>query len=348
MNNRERGKRIRQQILRDVVHHPTDIAKHIAKIFSITPQAVYSHLKRLESGCWITSSGTGKGKRYFLGDVRKYDSLFQLSNDFTEDRVWRTYFSFIFDDLAENIVDICHYGFTEMVNNVIDHSGGTEVYISVLRDNEKIEIFIMDNGEGIFRRIKRLCELLDERQALFELSKGKLTTDPDNHTGEGIFFTSRSFDEFEIDSKGINYSHDDQFEFDIIDDSNIPVNKVGTVVRMNIKRATERDIQNVFDKFTAGPDDFQFNKTVIPVRLAQYENEKLVSRSQAKRLLARIEKFQHVIFDFEDVSAVGQAFADEIFRVYAQRHPAITLLPINMEESVAKMVNKAQLLLQNQ
>ncbi|MCF6301552.1 MAG: ArsR family transcriptional regulator, partial [Proteobacteria bacterium] len=155
-----------------------------------------------------------------------------------------------------------------MVNNVIDHSAGSEVYISVLRDKEKIEIFIMDNGEGIFRRIKRLCELLDERQALFELSKGKLTTDPDNHTGEGIFFTSRSFDEFEIDSKGINYSHDDQFEFDIIDDSNILTNKVGTVVRMNIKRTTERDIQHVFDKFTAGPADFQFKKTVIPVRLA--------------------------------------------------------------------------------
>ena len=348
MNNRERGKRIRQQILRDVVHHPTDISKHIAKIFSITPQAVYSHLKRLENNYWLSSSGTGKGKRYFLGDIRKYDSLFQLSKDFTEDRVWRTYFLFIFDDLPENIIDICHYGFTEMVNNVIDHSGGSEVYISVLRDKQKIEIFVMDNGEGIFRRIKRLCELLDEKQALFELTKGKLTTDPDNHTGEGVFFTSRVFDEFEIDSKGINYSHDDQFDFDIIDNSNIPINEIGTVVLMNIKRSAERDIQNVFDQYTAGPDDFQFNKTVIPVRLAQYENEKLVSRSQAKRLLARIDKFQHVIFDFKDVNAVGQAFADEIFRVYARRHPNIILFPINMEEAVAKMVNKAQFMLQNQ
>ena len=35
---------------------------------------------------------------------------------------------------------------------------------------------------------------------VWELPKsGKLTTDPDNHTGEGIFFTSRVFDEFEID-----------------------------------------------------------------------------------------------------------------------------------------------------
>ncbi len=348
MNNKERGERIRQQILRDVLHHPRDIAKHIAKIFSITPQAVYSHLKRLENNDYLDSTGTGKGKRYFLGDVRKYDSLFQLTEDFAEDRVWRSYFSFIFENLSENLVDICHYGFTEMVNNVIDHSVGTEVYISVLRDRKKIEIFVMDNGEGIFKRIKRLCELSDERQALFELSKGKLTTDPDNHTGEGIFFTSRVFDEFEIDSKGINYTHDDQFEFDIIDDSNMPINKIGTLVRMNIKRNSDRKIQNVFDSFTAGPDEFQFNKTVIPVRLAQYENEKLVSRSQAKRLLSRVEKFQNVIFDFEGVNIIGQAFADEIFRVYSQRHPDITLLPTNMEDAVLKMVKKALLFSQSQ
>ncbi|MEI7708427.1 MAG: STAS-like domain-containing protein, partial [Chlorobium sp.] len=86
---------------------------------------------------------------------------------------------------------------------------------------------------------------------------------------------------------------------------------------------------------------FQFNKTVIPVRLAQYENEKLVSRSQAKRLLCRIERFKHVIFDFDGVSAIGQAFADEIFRVYAKNHPDIVLVSVKMVPNVAKMVNRA-------
>ena len=341
MNNKERGVRIRRQILRDVVHHPGDIAKHIAKIFSISPQAVNHHIKFLERDAWLASSGIGKGKRYFLGDVRKYDSIFLLTEDFAEDRVWRTHYSFIFEDLPENIVDICHYGFTEMVNNVIDHSGGTEVYASILRDEKEIVIYIMDNGEGIFKRIKRLCELSDERHALFELSKGKLTTDPDNHTGEGIFFTSRVFDEFEIVSKGLIFSHNDQYDFDFLDDSNIPIDKIGTLVGMVIKRNSHRLMQQVFNDFTAGPEEFQFNRTVIPVRLAQYENEKLVSRSQAKRLLTRIHKFQNIIFDFEGVSIIGQAFADEIFRVYSQRNPEITLLPTNMEEDVLKMVNKA-------
>lgn len=341
MNNKERGERIRRQILRDIKYHPDDIAKHIANTFSISPQAVNNHIKRLEKGDWISSTGIGKGKKYFLGDIREVRSSFSLSDDLAEDKIWRDYYSFIFEELSENLVDICHYGFTEMVNNVIDHSGGTTVYITVLREKNKIIIIVTDDGEGIFKRIKRLCNLSDERQALLELSIGKLTTDPDNHTGEGIFFTSRVFDKFDIDSKGVEFSHDHTDEYDYLLDSDIPMEKIGTMVFMVIQRNSKRKIQKVFDEYTEGPEDFKFNKTVIPVRLAQYKNEKLVSRSQAKRILTRVEKFENVIFDFSEVKAVGQAFADEIFRVYAQRHSGITLTPVNMTNDVKRMVNKA-------
>jgi anti-sigma regulatory factor (Ser/Thr protein kinase) len=341
MNNRERGERIRFQILRDVKHHPGDISKHIGTIFSISPQAVNSHIKRLENEGWLASSGIGKGKRYFLGDLRKYHSYFPFSSNQAEDQIWRDHYSFIFEGLPENVVDICHYGFTEMVNNAIDHSGGEGAYLSIERNSEKIVIYVIDDGEGIFKRIKRLCELPDERQAILELSKGKLTTDPDRHTGEGIFFTSRAFDQFEIDSMGLTFSHNDDFDYDFLNESEISAENVGTLVYMSLQRNSGRDIQEVFDRFTAGPDEFQFNKTIIPVRLAQYENEKLVSRSQAKRMLTRIEWFQNVIFDFEGVTAIGQAFADEIFRVYAYAHPDIALVPVKMEENVSKMVMKA-------
>ena len=236
---------------------------------------------------------------------------------------------------------MCLYGFTEMVNNVIDHSGGKTLFINVLRDKEKIRMYIVDDGEGIFKRITRLFDLADERHAIMELSKGKLTTDPDNHTGEGIFFTSRIFDEFEIESKGLNFSHRDDGSFDFLFDSPIVEEQMGTMVMMAIDIKSDRLLTDVFNAYTDGPDDFQFNKTVIPVRLAQYENEKLVSRSQAKRLLTRIEKFQNVLFDFEGVSIIGQAFADEIFRVYANKHPGTQLLPMNMTDEVNNMVQRA-------
>ncbi|CAA6820255.1 MAG: ATP-binding region, ATPase-like [uncultured Sulfurovum sp.] len=344
MNNKEKGIRIRTQIIRDVVHHPNDISSHIANIFNITPQAVYNHIKRLEKEGYITSTGRGKGKRYTLGVVREYGIKVPLSEGLSEDVVWRNSFAFIFEGLEENIIDICHYGFTEMVNNVIDHSGGENVHLHIYRNKEKVTMFVMDDGEGIFKRIKRLCSLEDERHAIMELSKGKLTTDPENHTGEGIFFTSRMFDEFEIESKGLNYSHYDQNKFDFLFDSELEVEEMGTMVVMVIDITSKRLIRDVFDAYTEDLKDegtSQFNKTVIPVKLAIYGNEKLVSRSQAKRLLTRVEKFKHVIFDFEDISTVGQAFADEIFRVYANKNNDIVLIPLNMNEDVNRMVQRA-------
>jgi len=344
MNNKERGLRIRTQILRDIVHHPNDISNHIAHIFNITPQAVYSHIKRLENEERLTSTGRGKGKRYSLGSVRSNSATLPLDVGLSEDTVWRNHFAFIFEGMVENVVSICHYGFTEMLNNVIDHSEGNSVYTSIYRDKEIVQMFVIDDGEGIFKRITRIFELEDERHAIMELSKGKLTTDPENHTGEGIFFTSRMFDEFEIESKGLNYAHYDSNNYDFLSDSSISMEETGTMVVMVININSQRLIKDVFDNFTESREDeesSQFNKTVIPVKLAQYGNEKLVSRSQAKRLLTRIEKFQNVIFDFEDVSMVGQAFADEIFRVYANKNVEINLVPINMTEDVQSMVNRA-------
>ncbi len=58
---------------------------------------------------------------------------------------------------------------------------------------------------------------------------------------------------------------------------------------MEIANTTSRTTKQVFDSLTTN-DDYGFTKTVVPVRLTQYGDDKLVSRSQAKRLLARIDK----------------------------------------------------------
>ena len=59
----------------------------------------------------------------------------------------------------------------------------------------------------------------------------------------------------------------------------------------------------------------------MPLLLAQYEGEKLISRSQAKRVAHRFERFERVELDFAGVPDIGQAFADEMFRVFAKRIP---------------------------
>ncbi len=326
----------------EVRHHPRDLAKHIGDIFSITPQAVYRHISKLESDGYILSAGKGKGKTYELGDKREHRVFRALDAGVEEDRIWTNDFAFIFEGLSQNVIDICHYAFTEMVNNVIDHSDGKNIGITAIRGVDLITVYVADNGEGIFRRIARLCGLQDEKLALFELSKGKLTTDPDNHSGEGIFFASRVMDRFCIESKGLKFTHHDGLHYDFLEEQvAFEQGEVGTWVAMNISRNSDRTVESIFDEYTDGPTEFRFDRTVVPLELAQYDNEKLVSRSQAKRVLARVDKFSRVLFDFEGVETVGQAFADEIFRVYANKNPETVLVPVHMTSSVEKMVNKA-------
>jgi hypothetical protein len=243
--------------------------------------------------------------------------------------------------LPDNVRDIWSYGFTEMFNNARDHSGGKYITVRIFKTAIDTEMLIRDDGIGIFRKIKDVLNLLDERHALFELTKGKLTTDPKNHTGEGIFFTSRMFDRFNILSGEVFFSHkwgdDDDWLLQR------ETGKAGTTVFLKLDNHTSRTVKRVFDKYTGSEEnDFGFNRTVVPVELAQYGNDKLISRSQAKRVLARVELFKTVILDFSNVQTIGQAFADETFRVFAREHPDIDLLYVHANSNVKRMILRAQ------
>ena len=96
---------------------------------------------------------------------------------------------------------------------------------------------------------------------------------------------------------------------------------------MVIGNASWLKMIDVFSKFTSGKEK-DFSKTVVPVRLAQYGGD-LIARSQAKRVVAGLDKFSKVEFDFEGVDAIGQGFSDEIFRVFQNSHPDIELIAID-------------------
>ena len=182
---------------------------------------------------------------------------------------------------------------------------------------------------------------MDERHSVLELAKGKFTTDPVNHSGEGIFFSSRMFDEFRILSGEVHFSH----QFGKIEDWIFQPNKAfsGTVVSMILHNHTSRTTKKVFDKFTSD-DDYGFTKTVIPVKLMQYGDDNLISRSQAQRLLVRFDRFRVVILDFSEVAMIGQAFADEVFRVFHLKHPNVELVVLHANSEVKRMISRAQAL----
>ena len=88
-------------------------------------------------------------------------------------------------------------------------------------------------------------------------------------------------------------------------------------------------------------EDYSFSRTHVPINLAQYGDEKLISRSQAKRALARFEEFKEVFLDFARVKTIGQAFADEIFRVFQRQHPEVQLVHVNANSAVKRMILRA-------
>ncbi len=345
MKNIELGKTKRSRLIRNYLLNAVkadnqQMVHDSPEIFRVSRQTIHSHLSALVKMGFLVANGNTKARTYGLGTRRYHIQRFPLKN-LRESDVYYQDFSYIVKDLPDNIEDICHYGFTEMLNNAVDHSGGTFVDVSAEKNENHIEIYVSDNGEGIFNHIARVMNLSDPRESILELSKGKLTTDPKNHTGQSIFFTSRTFDSFHILSGDLIFSHHDHVAKDYL--HHIDRDNDGTSVFMKIAINNPRSLGDVFDAFTGTEDeDFAFNTTVVPVKLVLYEGEKLVSRSQAKRILNRVEKFNTVLLDFEGVDSIGQAFADEVFRVFARKNPHTSIQPTHTSDSIDRMIHAAK------
>jgi len=107
---------------------------------------------------------------------------------------------------------------------------------------------------------------------------------------------------------------------------------------MSLTNNSVKTPQDIFDEFsTEIPGDF--DKTTVPIHFANSSD--LVSRSQARRVLSGLELFKDVTLDFKDITYIGQAFADEIFRVFPNMNPNTVITAINANDDVLYMVNCA-------
>ncbi|MDD3271409.1 MAG: DUF4325 domain-containing protein [Syntrophomonadaceae bacterium] len=324
-------------ILKNIEPYPKEIVKLTSDKFNISRQTVYRHIRKLTEDKHLIVNTEGRKKSYKLNNTWNHLEFELKPNQLDEEDIWRLQVKPMLPELSRNVNDICHYGVGEMVNNVMAHSGASKLEITVKYNTIAIEFWVIDNGIGIFTKMQRDFNLADKNHAILELAKGKLTSDPSQHSGEGIFFTSRMFDEFTI------FSEDTVFLGHDNDDWLFPDRKdftKGTAVKMLIERSSKRTMKEVFDRFTPGIDseDYGFQKTTVPLTLLQYEGEALVSRSQAKRLIARFDQFKEVILDFKGIEIIGQPFADEVFRVFKNEHPNTQLYPINTNEDIDRMI----------
>jgi hypothetical protein len=217
-----------------------------------------------------------------------------------------------------------------MINNATEHAAADNIYVTVELDYLSTRVIIRDDGIGIFEKIKTYFKLPSYDEAICELFKGKLTTDAEHHSGEGIFFTSKMMDDFYIISGGKVFTNN-RFDDSRIRDINEEIS--GTCVSMSLSNYTNKKSYEIFDEYADADDGFE--KTRIPLK--NIFDASPVSRSQAKRVCNRLDKFKEVELDFEGIEWMGQGFAHQIFVVFHKEHPEVTLVPVNMGEKVEAM-----------
>jgi anti-sigma regulatory factor (Ser/Thr protein kinase) len=340
---RQQDPEIHEFILYNVEAHPADISSLAMKKFGISRTSAVRYLDRLVERGLISAEGKTRSRRYSLKPMVNEYITRESDGIWTEDNVWRENVRPLMRDVGQNVIDVCQYGVTEMVNNVLDHSQSSTVELIYTQTYTTIAIWVIDKGVGIFNKLQHDFRLDDARTALLELIKGKLTSNRREHSGEGIYFTSRMFDGFTILSGHLFYGRSRR-DGDgwLIETSEKQEETRGTSVRMIIRTNAEWTTREVFEKYQGEGEDIRFRRTHVPILLGRYPGEQLVSRSQARRILARVNEFSEVLLDFEGVNQIGQAFADEIFRVFMSNHPRTTLVALNTNDSIDRMIKYVQ------
>lgn len=327
--------------MRNIEKHPQDMVQKVAENFSVSRTTALRHLAQLIKLGHVIKTGTTKQTTYMLTSASQKVGRFGLSPSFEEYSVFSEFLAPQLRQFKANVFTILEYSVTEMLNNAKDHSRGHQVSLEFSLEPECIRVVIHDDGVGIFKNLLQAFHFESPQEVIFELSKGKLTSNPAHHTGEGIFFSSRALDLFTVKANGYCYVRDNlahDWTFFELDQSH--KKEKGTWIELLISPNSERVLRDLFESYQE-EEMLDFCKTEILIDLAQQHGERLISRSQAQRVTQRLEKFSQATLDFKKVQAIGQGFADQVFRVYQAQRPGFKFVCVNMNSDVEFMIQRA-------
>lgn len=329
-------KNTKEQIIALLSGQPTSVGS-LASLLRITPQAVYYHLAALRDDGVVQQVGRGRGARWVLLFDHRLVWGLGPDVDVAEFQMWQHAQEVMAAELAaanEHARAILNYSVTEVLNNAIDHSNGTKVELLGVARGDDIEITVSDDGVGAFKKVQEHFQLSDELEAIAHLAKGQQTTWAERHTGQGLFFSSRAVDVFEVESGSRIWLVDN-----VRGDTTVMagVRRAGTRVVLRTRKERTLTMKAVFDQHSI--EEYAFDKGAVRVALSEHGNE-FVSRSEAKRLGVGLELYGQVELDFANVRAVGQGFVDELFRVWVREHPGTTFTYSNANEEVTFMIER--------
>jgi anti-sigma regulatory factor (Ser/Thr protein kinase) len=318
----------------DALLHGSSLPDVLAGRHGLSRRAIVQRLNRLAAAGWLVKEGTRR-PRWQPGALRQVSQRYPL-HGLQEHLAWQRDFAPVLD-LPDTAGSLAEHAFTELVNNAVDHSGGRFVDVSLRRDGQRLQLLVADDGCGVFARVRQTFGIEDAQEALLELGKGRLTTQPDRHLGQGLFFTSRLADLFDLHANGLTYQHRLWQRRDWLRQA--PQAGQGTVIFMSVALDTPLSLAQVMAEHGRDGLPGRLARTVVPLRLLSGPQHPLLSRSQGRRVVTRLTEFLEAELDFEGVPEIGHAFADEVFRVFAQTHPQVRLSPRNMAPGVARVID---------
>ncbi|PIW90025.1 MAG: hypothetical protein COZ92_01790, partial [Candidatus Nealsonbacteria bacterium CG_4_8_14_3_um_filter_40_11] len=179
-----------------------------------------------------------------------------LSEDLVLDEIKKD--TGIFLPLPKNVIAILDYAFTEMLNNAIEHSNSSKIEIVIKKDSSGVRFEVVDFGIGIFNHLMKKKSLKSEFEAIQDLLKGKQTTAPQEHSGEGIFFTSKVADILTIQSSKKKLIFHNVLN-DVFIKNTKPIR--GTKVTFFISLKSKRKLSKIFKEYSG--NSYEFSKTKV-------------------------------------------------------------------------------------
>jgi len=316
------------------MNHGDALLPHVMLRLGFSRRRARKLLAALESAQWLERSGSVRKPVYRPGRLREVVASYPIEG-LQEDLPWSRDFAPSLD-LPAPVARLAQHAFTELLNNAIDHSGGQTVTVSVRQTATQLQLLVSDDGCGLFEQVERCFAIDDPRLAMLELGKGKLSSQPDRHCGQGLGLVARLADIFELHANRHAFQHRGWGQAGWRPGKTMPHS--GTSALVVIAMDSTRSVDAALRAMNADGDGYAFDHAQVPLRLLTGHQVALASRAQARRVTERLASFRRATLDFSGIDEVGPAFADELFRVFPARHPGVRLDPVGVAPRVQAML----------
>jgi anti-sigma regulatory factor (Ser/Thr protein kinase) len=331
-----------QWITAAAMAHPHDLPAHVQQRLGIGRRSAMSLLARLQAASWLARDGTARRPQWRPGPLRQVVMTYPLQG-LMEDLPWRQDFAPHFE-LQGNVRRLAQHAFTELVNNAIDHSGGTQVTVSMRQTAAHLQLLVSDDGCGLFRRVEESFAISEPRVAMLEIAKGRLTSQPDRHCGQGLVLTAQLADIFDLRANAAGFQRRawSAGQWHGMPPPAALADRPGTSVFLAIALDTPRTLDEVQRSRCTAADSYAFDEAHVPLNLLTAGGDALASRADAKRVASRLADFRRAQIDFAGIDEVGHAFAHELFSVFQRTHPGVELVPVAASPRVVAILSAVQ------